>query len=186
MKLNKASLFAGYTAALWLMSAPMPSMAQNFVGFSGTPQRIESETTKVDFATSGVETWVNIDNYSISVSTDEGGRNVKLDDVVFNKFPGPASTGLFANAVTGTVIKQVVFESHRFSRNGEKLEPYMIVTLSNAVITSIQNSADGNDSAERISVGFQSICVKTISAYDDGRPASEQETCYDKRSGTAY
>ena len=189
MKLHQTSLFAAPTAALCLMAASMPSIAGSglFVGFSGTQQRIESEAQPEYYHAANAEVWVHAEGYSVGISRDDEARSVKLDDVVFTKIPGAASTGLFANAVTGAAIKEVVFESYP---PGENRVPFMIVTLRNAVITSIQHSDEPSRLAglpvERVSVGYQSICMKTLSEDDESRGGQELERCYDKRSGSAY
>ena len=187
MKFNKASLFAA--ATLCLMIAPISSMGADaepqdtFVAFQGGQVPIEgkSRTEIYDVPGFNEKGWAEVKAFSAGVSTNGDARSgVNLDDVVFSKYLDVASTALFINAVNGAVFEEVAF----VTRTNQK--SFYVVTLKNAVIKSIKQTQEGdNEAEERVSLDYQTICMKTLSSDTDGRLGGRDQ-CFDKATGSVY
>lgn len=134
---------------------------------------------------------IDIQSFSIGGSNSGGSHygggggvgKVEVHDFSFTKSVDAATHGLWANLFTHKVDPTVTLTC---TKGGGDPFDYMIITMTNVIITNIQESGHGDYVSENVSIKFETIEIKYQEQDKDGKKhGGEKLTKYDVKAAKA-
>src|SRR5690348_8466213 len=99
---------------------------------------------------------IDVMSYSLGASHDATAKKkgACLSDIVITKRLDKASPILFANAVSGMVVPSATLTARKA---GEGQKDFLVITLKEVIITSVQNGGGGDVPTESVSFSYGSL-----------------------------
>jgi type VI secretion system secreted protein Hcp len=114
-------------------------------------------------------------------STSRSASAPSISEITLSKVYDKSSTNLFYEAVVG---KGVEAKIHFLRSQGDKLENYLEVTLTDAMVSSYSVSSGGDVPSESISLNFTKIELRHMPTKTDGTLDSAVTAGYDLSTGS--
>ncbi|MEM7060515.1 MAG: type VI secretion system tube protein Hcp [Pseudomonadota bacterium] len=110
----------------------------------------------------------------------------EVSSFTFHKYCDAASAYLAQAAMQGKALPEVIFTARKDS--GDEYIDYLIVTMSNCVISDFEMENDGNDPSnslikEKVAIACDKIAIKYTVQEEDGSSGGEHEFEYDIKAG---
>lgn len=122
---------------------------------------------KGDSKVDGHDDWITLDSCQFGVGrsisssgggTDRDTSNPSFSEMTFNKSTDIASGDLFFQAINGKSLGEATVEFIQTS--GDKLQTYLIIKMSDAIVSSYSMSSSGERPSETFSLNYTKINYK--------------------------
>lgn len=159
MKITVRNAAAAIAAAIGIVAVPAASASVDyFLKIDGIPGE------SVDKAHANE---IDVLSYSLGAARDATAKNKPAcpRDIAFVKYLDRASPLLFANAVSGMAIPSATLTARKA---GEGQRDFLIITLKDVIVTSVQNAGSTDAPVEQVSLGYGSLTLQYKPQKPDG------------------
>lgn len=186
LALVAAVVYGSAPAAEKVTSADFATLAGTVLAQQGSADYflkvdgIEGEST--DVRHSGE---IDVSSWSWGVSNgatngSSAGKPVFTNVELTSSFTGKAGPPLMQAAAAGKMIKEAVLTA---SRGGDNPQDFLIVRLSDVIVSSYQTSADGGVPSDRVDLSFSKIVLEYRPQNPDGTLGAPVSAGWDLKSG---
>lgn len=152
-----------------LLALPAPGAVDLFLDLPDLPKEGESRTPGYEGQIEILEWAVNVTKPETSVNPRVLGKT-EISEIKILKELDKATPLLMERCATGTITPQMVIRGRKPDNSGS-VQEYLVITMTDVVITSVKSSEDTDDSpnpAEEVALSFDEIDLRYTHFTDTG------------------